>query len=393
MKKNALIFLCSIFVSGAVYAKLIPRKYNAEATEKLQQKLDKELKSPQDITPVYLKSVDKLMQEGADPNIILKSDDSTKSVELIVVLATMPALGVDKDSVEQVVKSALSYGANPNAIEPESGGKAIFFAAIHGSLGMVKAFLDHGAVLDPSNEKDRAFINKLKEKLVDKKEWLDFMLRENINKENSIKEAEQLLKIVTSRTPKQHLKMITTYDEAATRKLQEMLNTMQSPRTTFSQPQVLKQVDALIKEGADPNITLVQTDDTITNVVIKMLVFSSFFNEEADSAQVESVLATALEHGANPNVYTNQNEPIIFHVAFTSPKMLELLLDYGADKDLKSKKGENVIDYVKNHIKTLKGKLDKNIKVTIPEMKQEINNLEKMVNLIEAKPEIKVQIK
>lgn len=396
MQKIIIFALGVSCISGSAQTKkLVPRTYNAEATKKLEDKLDK-TQSPDKITPAYLKEIEQLIQGGADPNVMLKGKEENENAGLVVILASFPAMKPDIDLaiVEQVIRSALNHGANANAAENPSGSKAFFIAAVQGHLGIVKAFFDHGAVFDPKNEKDRTFMGKVKERLVDRKEWLDVMLRNNPKTEKSIKETEQLLKILTSRQPKKNVSVIKTYNDVATRKLQEMLNGMDSPRETFSKTDVLKQVDALIKEGADPNVSLIQTDETIANFIIKMLVFAPFFNEEADAAQLELVLATALEHGANPNVYnTTNNEPIIFHVALTSPKMLELFLDYGASKDLKNTEGENVVDYVKNHLKKLKDMLNENIKVGIPGMKKEIDNLEKIVNMIESKREVKVQIK
>lgn len=395
--QKAIIFVLGVScISGSAQTKkLVPRTYNAEATKKLEDKLDK-AQSSDEITPAYLKEVDQLIQGGADPNIVLESKEGNGNAEFIVILASLPAIKSDIDLAifEQVIRSALSHGANANAVEKSSGSKAFFIAAVQGHLGIVKAFFDHGAVFDPKNEKDQNFMGKVKERLIDRKEWLDVMLRDNSKTENSIKKTEQLLKILTSRQPKKNVTVIKTYNDVATRKLQEMLNGMDSPRENFSKPDVLKQVDALIKEGADPNLSLIQTDETIANVIIKMLAFAPFFNEDADAAQLELVLATALEHGANPNIYnTNNNEPIIFHVALTSPRMLELMLDYGASKDLKNAAGENVVNYVKNHLKQLKDMLNESIKVGIPGMKKEIDNLEKIVHMIESKREVRVQIK
>jgi hypothetical protein len=204
--KNILLLTALLSAPIITHAKLIPRAYNAEATNKLRQKLDEEAKSPDDITPAYLQSLKQLIEDGADPNIMLKSSDGTRSMPFILATTPLPSAKEDIDlkAWEDLLIAALTHGANPNVIEPSSGNKAIFYTLLKGSPRLVKTFLDHGAMLDLKNEQDLKFVQGLQERLQDQKEWLKSFKDGIPNKKESIKKEKDLLKKIAAKPVKKN---------------------------------------------------------------------------------------------------------------------------------------------------------------------------------------------
>lgn len=399
--KNILLLTILLSVPTITHTKLIPRTYNAEATNKLRQKLDEEAKSPDDITSTYLQSLKQLIEAGADPNIILKSSDGKYSIALILMLMPLPSAKEDIDlkAWENVLIAALTHGANPNVIEPESGNKAFFYMLRKGSPRLFKAFLDHGALLDLKNELDHKFVQELQERLKDQKEWLQHYKDSISDKKASIKKEENLLKKVASKRVKKSPVISSKYNEDATNKLQSLLDTTSEFHKTFTQKEFLQKVENFIKEGANPNLTAIDTvidpEQKIDNIIIRYLVFAPRYDESIDFEQLEKTLEAALKQGANPNLYvSNGTVPLIFRaVTFDSPKMIDLLFEYGADKELKDDKGKNLIQYIQNNINTLQKVLHDTIHKIIPEIEQEIERVQKIIALIESQPEKKILIK
>ncbi len=396
--KNILLLAALLSIPTITHTKLIPRTYNEEATKKLRAALEVEAKSPDDITSAYLQSIKQLIEAGADPNIILKTSDGTQSMALILMLTPLPSMKEDIDlkAWEDVLIAALTHGANPNVIEPSSGNKAIFYMLKKGSPRLVKTFLDHGATLDLKNEHDNKFIQGLHEQLKDQKEWLQSSKDSIPNKKASIKKEEELLKKIASKPVRKFSATSSEYNTDATNKLQKLLDTTPNLLyAAFAQKEFLQEIENLINQGANPNLTLIEDNEKIENIIIKYIVFAPIYNDLDNFEQLETTLETALKHGANPNVYVSNNTiPLIFRaITFDSPKMIDLLFEHGADKKLKDNKGNNLTQYIQSNIDILQKVLNDTIHKTIPEIEKEIDRVQKIIAIIESQPERKILIK
>jgi hypothetical protein len=164
------ILIISGMAIGSIQAAEVkqPIQYNKEATQKLQEKIHSMETGAQLLTSEFLTIIDKLITEGADPNIgyavELETYDYTKDVAgpnkkifspLLGYLVIGPALvglhkNLDLALIETVTKNALKHGADPNTQDDMAGlfGKSVLGEAIHrGSPAQVQMLLDHGATL------------------------------------------------------------------------------------------------------------------------------------------------------------------------------------------------------------------------------------------------------
>ena len=154
----SILFISSIAI-GSVQAATTKQQaqYNAEATQKLQQKINFMEDRIELLTPEFLTTINALIDQGADPNIghTLVFGGEKIFSPLLDELVTGPGLverykNLDVALMERVTKNALEHGADPNAQDYRGGyfGKSVLGQAIkRGSPAQVQMLLDYGATL------------------------------------------------------------------------------------------------------------------------------------------------------------------------------------------------------------------------------------------------------
>lgn len=202
--KKAIIFIlgvCCISESAPQPKKLIPRQYNAEATRKLQEKLDSATQESDYVTPEFLNAAKALILEGADPNVKIKNIDQARLIFFLVYgpnMGTHIARKIDYPLLENVIEVALQNGADVSwtDINPGDEGKSLLFYAVQkGSPGMVKLLLDYNAPWNPKNEITLGKLDSIpKEYLAIEKRQLEQYKNEKIPETE--KEIDRLQKIV-----------------------------------------------------------------------------------------------------------------------------------------------------------------------------------------------------
>jgi hypothetical protein len=138
-------------------------KYNKEATQKLQEKLNSIKSDTEVITSDFLKVADQLITQGADPNIYggrgVPAYDAIqgfigteyKAFLSYLVSGSDQIQNPDIALIEKVTKNALDHGANPNADVrsgpgPKHGNDTIFgYATIFGLPIQVRLLIEYGA--------------------------------------------------------------------------------------------------------------------------------------------------------------------------------------------------------------------------------------------------------
>jgi ankyrin repeat protein len=270
----------------------------------------------------YVEIVKDLLDLGADPNIQNNYQNDTPLVNALF----------RKD--EKMVAMLLKYGADPN-IQSAMGNTPLILASGAGgdaqNFDIVKLLLNNGANPNIQNDQGMTALNWALESL-------------NIKGEPEI--AELLLK--NGANP--NLKPV----EGNT------------PLLNASWKRDKKIAEMLLKYGADPNI---QTDmgntplslasgagkDTQDSDLVKLLLNNDLtdpniqdsngntalnwalkFQTETDPKIVEMLL----ENGANPNLRNkNGTSPLLDATLFKDEKIVEMLLKYGADPHLADKRG------------------------------------------------------
>ncbi len=392
--KKAIIFIlgvCCISESAPQQKKLIPRQYNAEATQKLQETI-LTLGSEDLSKATSLKSLEQLIKDGADPNLIIKTKEGATSGPLMILLAQLSYdSNIDFSVLESLINTALSNGAQADVVDPESGNTPLFYTIVNGSPGMIKLLLDHGADLYRKNKHGVGIANYAKEQLDHKKDQFERYKKDIPRTEKEIERLQKIITILDSKPTKEKLKPITTsYSNEATQKLQEKLNAIESEED-FTKPLFLKEIDQLIKAGANPNLSLQLKhknqfgQDTVVDAIIRFLVRGPYFNENVDFALLENVVETALSHGAKTMVYDLEDEnPLLFHaIAIDSPGIVKLLVDYGADLSYKNDKGNAAIDHAKEQLNLKKTLLEQYKTRDTTDVKKDIDRWQKIVDVIE----------
>lgn len=192
--KKAIIFILGVScISGSAPQpkKLILRQYNVEVTRKLREKIN--TLEPANDSATYLKDIDRLIKEGADPNMTLK-DRYDHEIDLIFMIAMIPYMvdNIDVTVAEAVLKSALENGANASAADSE-GKKILFYAAENGSPGMVKLLLDHGASANPQNNNGANIIDILKDQIKNKKNRIETLKTREIPQGDDLEQKKKAL--------------------------------------------------------------------------------------------------------------------------------------------------------------------------------------------------------
>lgn len=392
--KKAIIFAFGVScISGSApqLKKLIPRQYNAEATRKLQETIL--TSESNDLTKAtFLKSLEQLIKDGADPNMIVKAKEGATSGPLMILLAQLSYDSkIDFSVLENLINTALSNGAHVDVTDPDSGNTTLFYTIVNGSPGMIKLLLDHGADLSRKNKGGEDVANYAKKQLDHKKGQLERYKKDIPRTEKEIERLQKIITILGSKPTKENLKPVTTsYSNEATQKLQEKLNAIESEED-FTKSLFLKEIDQLIKAGANPNLSLQLKhknqfgQDKVDDAIIRFLVRGPYFSENVDFALLESVVENALSHGAKTMVYDLEDEnPLLFHaITIDSPGIVKLLVDYGADLNYKNDKGSSAIDHAKEQLNLKKTLLEQYKTRDTTDVKNDIDRWQKIVDVIE----------
>jgi hypothetical protein len=177
----------------------VTRQYNPEATQKLQEKMN--TFEPNQVDAAYLKDIDQLIKSGANPNVKLKSRSSSETLDLILMIVSIPFAPdnkIDFAAVEAVLMSALENGANVSAVDPE-GRTILAYAIEEGSPNMVKLILDHGAKSDPKSNNDTNFVDHLKERIENERESIENMKKSIPKRQQRMDRLQNNLNILMSK--------------------------------------------------------------------------------------------------------------------------------------------------------------------------------------------------
>jgi ankyrin repeat protein len=148
-------FLASIAVCYAHAADVKkPVQYNKEATLKLQEKLNP-INSLETIINAanieFLKSVDQLLTQGADPNIARAQDTEDTLIVLLFGLRVFNGNQSFLTFHEQTVQHALERGAKVD-IKGDKGNGLLRTAIVIGNPALVTLLIDHGADVTQKDE-------------------------------------------------------------------------------------------------------------------------------------------------------------------------------------------------------------------------------------------------
>ena len=96
----------------------------------------------------------------------------------------------------------------------------------------------------------------------------------------------------------------------------------------------LDKVIEYLKKGADPNIRQYKTEPHLLQVALKPW----FVQKLPLTEEREKIVEALLKHGADPNLYAHDPPPLHLAVFLKNPKLVKLLIKYGAKVDLKYNK-------------------------------------------------------
>lgn len=145
MKKMLSILILAGIVPWSALAEVKQAiQYNAEATQKLQERLNTITQEKDIATLAMLKSIDQLIAQGANPNT---APERNKEQPLVVLLFMVPYLNKDINAsmVESIIKNALDKGAHLD-LQGEKGDQLLrFIITMVESPAMVKLAIEYGA--------------------------------------------------------------------------------------------------------------------------------------------------------------------------------------------------------------------------------------------------------
>ena|ERR1700722_11795798 len=145
MNKILSVLILANITAGTIQAVEVKQsmKYNKEATQQLQEKLNAMKSETEFATAEFLTSVDQLILQGADPNIASQID---KSVSLMHLLFGVPILNkqVNLPMLEDILTNAFKHGAKLD-ISGEVSDNILHYAIFQGSPVMIKIAIASGA--------------------------------------------------------------------------------------------------------------------------------------------------------------------------------------------------------------------------------------------------------
>jgi hypothetical protein len=357
-------------------------KYNAQATQKLQEKLN--TVAQQDVgTGEFFKAVDELLLQGADPNVFRADpkDPNNKNGTLIALLFASPLLGVftgatiDFKALENTLKTAFSYGAHLG----NEGGLILLAAVAIGTPTMVKLAIDHGADITYKDENGDTPLTATQKGIQQLKDGLK-QIKEVTQPEfqKDIARLEQIRQVLNTAKNMKTAQKTAQYNQEATQKLQAKIDSITNGNG-FVVAQVLKTIDELINQGADPNI-----DHSATMAPFEpILSYLSVGSRADDIVLVEKVTENLLERGANPNFKDSAGNSILQNATlYGTARQVQLLIEYGADVSVKNGSGKSIMEALDAAIADEKSRLERLTQTMIPRAQDHIKRLEQLLEIL-----------
>jgi len=176
------------------------RIYRKEVTQKLQEKLDSVKSDVEIINPDFLRVVDQLITEGADPNI-------SGGVGVPAYHAEHGFIGINKNTllyhlirgadrihnpdealIEKVTKNALAHGADPNAVFEA--------AVVFGLPGQVQSLIEYGADVSSKNpDSDEPALTILERIINREKEEVSQMIANQVHQSFILKQQADIARM------------------------------------------------------------------------------------------------------------------------------------------------------------------------------------------------------
>src|ERR1700722_12899747 len=194
-----------------------------------------------------------------------------------------------------------------------------------------------------------------------------------------------LLSIATLSVQAAEVKQPMQYNQEATQKLQQKLNTLGSdPDKILADIEFFKTMDQLILQGADPNTYREHDKDNDKNTTATALLFAAplmlkLLGKNVDYPLVESMIKHALERGGSMDQKGDRGDKVLRAViAYGSANMVKLAIEYGADMTQKDEDGDTPLMATEKGIQQLKGGLKELKEVAQPQLQKDIGRLEQI---------------
>lgn len=138
--------------------------------------------------------------------------------------------------------------------------------------------------------------------------------------------------------------MQSQYNPETTRKLQTIMDVTKN-WDDLTQPPSLKEVEQLIKDGANPNLT---TKDA---TLIEHIVYTPFWNKNIDMALLEGVVRTMTEHGLRVVIDPNNYGSLVSNLMLgASPNIINMVINAGGNKQMIEQNREIIMKSAKAHL-------------------------------------------
>ena len=171
MKKIIIFILCVI--AGTAHA------YNPEATQKLKEKINKTKETEEIVNQPFMKEIEQLIKEGADPNVTIA--DPIGETSLIERLGLLWRQSKDTTALENLFRFAIENGAQI-VIDPE---KTLFFLSIaEAPIALVKMAINAGGSKQQI-QKNKDAATKIMQEMIDDAEKSFKRLQERLQRYQS----------------------------------------------------------------------------------------------------------------------------------------------------------------------------------------------------------------
>jgi len=325
----------------------------------LKSGADINAKDKRSLTPLFVASVfgnedimKLLLENNADPN----ARDNEKETPIFYAIFRSTKL----KNAKEVVKILLRYGADVNAVN-KNGRTLLHLAVSYADLDLIKLLVENGANINTKDNNGRTVlydaINRVKKENEDKiKEIIKYLLEKGANPNETIR-----LKLPLNTLLKERIIGMLSYDAYKARGVKDEDNIVfvRSPLSTAIEMKNLELVKLLVEHGADvnpkfpnPNPLSEAAAAGSKEIILYLLEKGADVNRIDDMGfapvhnavlkKVNSeILTLLLEHGANPDIKDPNGEtPLFYAVRNRDPEKVKVLLDHGARLNVTNNKGE-----------------------------------------------------